>query len=64
MPTVEKLIDELHGACIFSKLDPMSGYYEIKMAKEDIYKITFIIHEEHYEFLAMLFGLTYALATF
>jgi hypothetical protein len=57
---IDDLVDQLHGACVFSKIDIRSGYHQLKVQECDIPKTTFISWYDLYEYIVMSFGLTNA----
>lgn len=49
IPRIIELINELHGAKYFSKIDLQFDYHQIRVRK-DVPKTAFRCHYEHFEF--------------
>jgi hypothetical protein len=64
VPWIEDLFDQMRGAKVFSKIDLISGYYQLKIRTEEVPKTAFTTRYGLYEFLVMSFGLTNAPAYF
>ena len=66
IPHIDELIDMVgrNKPRVFTFLDLMRGYHQVKMAESSKHKIAFVCHLGQYQYHRMPFGLTNAPATF
>ena len=64
IPLIQDLFDRLCKVTYFTKLDLRSSYWQVRIARGDEPKTTYVTRYGSYEFLVMPFGLTNAPTTF
>jgi hypothetical protein len=64
LPRIDDLFDQLKDVGIFSNIDLGSGYHQVRIGDDDIYKTAFRTSYGHYEFTMVPFGLSNAPTVF
>jgi hypothetical protein len=57
LPRIEDLFDQLRGVSVFLKIDPRSGYHQLRIRPSDILKTSFITMYRLYEYTIMFFDM-------
>jgi hypothetical protein len=64
LPRIDDIFDQLKDSKMFSKIDRISRYHQVRIKEEDINKTTFRTRYGHYEFTVVTFGLSNAPVVF
>ena len=64
LPRIDDLFDQLRGAHIFSNIDLIFGYHQVRIKEIDIIKTSFIMRYIHYCFTLVPFVLSNAPVVF
>lgn len=58
LPRMDEMMDRLRAAKYFTKIDLRAGYWQLRIAEENILKTAFRTNYAHFEFLVMPMGLS------
>jgi len=64
IPKMEDIIQDLHGAKVFSKIDLREGYHQIKLHENSRDITTFATHKGLYRYKRLIFGVNSAFESF
>eukprot|EP00253_Pinus_taeda_P025542 PITA_25542 len=64
LPCIDDLLDQLKSVVYFTKLDLPSGYHQVKIAKQDVWKTTFKTKQVLFEWMLMPIGFCNTPTTF
>lgn len=64
LPLIRETLEQLSGAVIYTKLDIIHAFNNLRVAEEDVWKTAFITRKGLYESMLMPFGLSNAPAQF
>ena len=64
LPRINDLFDQLRGARVYSKIDLLMGYHQLRVREVDIPKTAFRTRYGHFKFMVMPFRLTNAPVVF
>lgn len=64
LPLIQDILDQIHGAQWFIKIDLRNAFNQIRIRKEDEWKTAFRTRYGTFEYNVLLFGLTNAPETF
>jgi len=64
LPRIDDLMDQLHGATMFSKINLRSGYHQIRVKSDDVQKTALRSRYRHYEYVVMPLRVTNTPALF
>jgi len=64
LPCIDDLLDQLKNVLYFTKLDLHSGYHQVRIAKQDVWKTTFKTMQWFFKWMVIPFGICNAPTTF
>ena len=50
LPLIPEMLDRLHTAKVFTKLDVRNAYHQVRVREEDVWKTAFRCREGHFEY--------------